>query len=42
MRTQGYIPSPDEDINDKRAMAMVHGNLVPFGELNEADRKKDG
>lgn len=42
MRTQGYIPSPSGDINDKRAMAMVHGNLVPFGELKEEDRKKDG
>ncbi len=42
MRTQGYIPSPSGDINDKRAMAMVHGNLVPFGELKDVDRKKDG
>ncbi len=42
MRTQGYIPSPDGDINDKRPMAMVHGNLVTFGELKEKDREKDG
>lgn len=42
MRIQGYIPSPDGDVSDKRAMAMVHGNLVPFGELDEAAREKDG
>ena len=42
MRVQGYIPSPDGDINDKRAMAMVHGNLVPFGDLDDAAREKDG
>lgn len=42
MRTQGYIPSPAGDINDKRAMAMVHGNLVSFGELDDKAREKDG
>lgn len=42
MRTEGYIPSPHNDINDKRALAKVHGNLVPFGDLGQEDREKDG
>ena len=42
MRIQGYIPSPEDNVSDKRAMAKVHGNLVPFGELDEAAREKDG
>ena len=42
MRTEGYIPSPGNDINDKRSLAKVHGNLVPFAELSQEDREKDG
>ena len=42
MRTEGYIPSPGNDINDKRSLAKVHGNLVPFSELSQEDREKDG
>lgn len=42
MRTEGYIPSPDSNTGDKRPLAKVHGNLIPFDELRQADREKDG
>ena len=42
MRTEGYIPSPNDNPGDRRPLAKVHGNLVPFGELRQTDREKDG
>ena len=41
MRTEGYIFSPSGDVNERRPLAMVHGNLVPFNDLSEKDRSKD-
>lgn len=42
MRTEGYIPSPLNDLKDKRPLAKVHGNIVPFEKLGKPDREKDG
>lgn len=42
MRTEGYISSPHKEVSDKRPLAKIHGNIVPFDMLGQSDREKDG
>ncbi|MCQ2531653.1 MAG: hypothetical protein MJ093_02995 [Saccharofermentans sp.] len=42
MRTEGYVYSGSLDSSTRNDLAKVHHNLVAFGKLNEADRRKDG
>lgn len=42
MRSEGYISSPWKEVNDKRPIARVHGNLVAFDDLDQTAKDKDG
>nr|MBQ6242754.1 hypothetical protein [Lachnospiraceae bacterium] len=42
MRSEGYVYSGSPDKSSRNDLAKMHHNLVPFDELSEEDKRKDG